>query len=43
MFPDNIPLFYMFDEENLLDGHESPSDDSNKWQKLKENNIYKLR
>lgn len=43
MFPDNIPLFYMFDEDNLLDGHESPSDDSNKWQKLKENNVYKLR
>lgn len=43
MFPDNIPLFYMFDEDNLLYGHESPSDDSKKWQKLKENNIYKLR
>lgn len=43
MFPDNIPLFYMFDEDDLLDGHESPSDDSNKWQKLKENNVYKLR
>lgn len=43
MFPDNIPLFYMFDEHDLLDGHESPSDDSNKWQKLKENNVYKLR
>lgn len=43
MFPDNIPLFYMFDEDNLLDGHKSPSDDSNKWQKLKENNVYKLR
>lgn len=43
MFPDNIPLFYMFDEDDLLDGHESPSDDSQKWQKLKENNIYKLR
>lgn len=43
MFPDNIPLFYMFDEDDLLDGHESPSDDSNKWKKLKENNVYKLR
>lgn len=43
MFPDNVPLFYMFDEDNLLDGHESPSDNPKKWQKLKEENIYKLR
>lgn len=43
MFPDNIPLFYMFDEDNLLNGHESPSDNPKKWKKLKEENIYKLR
>lgn len=42
-FPDNIPLYYMFDEDNLLFGHESPTDDPNKWVKLVKNNIYKLR
>lgn len=42
-FPDGIPLLYMFDEDNLLNDHESPSDNYEKWQKLKKNNIYKLR
>ena len=42
-FPDGIPLYYMFDENNILSGHESPSDDPDKWQRLVKNNIYKLR
>lgn len=42
-FPDNVPLFYIFDENNILSGHESPSDDPHKWQQLVKNNIYRLR
>lgn len=42
-FPDGIPLYYMYDEDNILTGHESPSDDPNKWKQLVNNNIYKLR
>lgn len=42
-FPDGVPLFYMFDEDNILEEHESPSDDPTKWQYMVKNNIYKLR
>lgn len=42
-FPDGVPLFYMFDEDNILEEHESPSDDPSKWQYMIKNNIYKLR
>ena len=42
-FVDGIPLYYMYDEDNLLEGHESPSDNPKKWQHLVEKNIYKLR
>ena len=42
-FPDGITLYYMFDEDGLLSGHESPSDNPNKWDTLVKNNIYKLR
>lgn len=42
-FPDGVPLFYMFDEDNILDEHESPSDNPTKWQYMIEHNIYKLR
>lgn len=42
-FPDGVPLFYMFDEDNILGDHESPSDNPTKWQYMVENNIYKLR
>lgn len=42
-FPDNVPLYYMFDEDNLLTGHESPTDNPEKLVKLVKNNIYKLR
>ena len=42
-FPDGVPLFYMFDEDNILDEHESPSDNPTKWQRLVDNNIYRLR
>ena len=42
-FPDGIPLFYMYDEDNILSEHESPSDNPAKWQYMVEHNIYKLR
>lgn len=42
-FPDGVPLYYMFDEDNILNENESPSDDFNKWKHMVENNIYKLR
>lgn len=42
-FPDGVPLFYMYDEDNILNEHESPSDSSIKWQYMVKNNIYKLR
>lgn len=42
-FPENIPIYYMFDEDDILNKKESPSDDCNKWIQLVENNIYKVR
>lgn len=42
-FPDNIPLYYIFDEDNILSEKESPSDNPQKWEQLVKNNIYKLR
>lgn len=42
-FPDGVPLFYMFDEDNILDLKESPSDKPEKWSYMVENNIYKMR
>jgi DNA primase len=42
-FPDGVPLFYIFDEDKILDEHESPSDNPIKWHHMVKNNIYKLR
>ena len=42
-FPENIPIYYMYDEDNLLKGHESPTDHKDIWEKMVQNNIYKLR
>lgn len=42
-FPEGVPLFYMFDEDNILEEHQSPSDSPDKWQHMVEHNIYKLR
>lgn len=42
-FPDGVPLYYMFDEDNILDEKQSPTDDPVKWKQMKKNNIYKLR
>ena len=42
-FPDGMSLYYIFDELDLLEGHESPSDDLHKWKTLVKECIYKLR
>lgn len=41
VFPDNIPVYYIFDKDNILEDKQSPSDDWEKWGKLIKNNIYK--
>lgn len=42
-FPDGIPIYYIYDEDNILDKKESPSDNPDKWERLVQNNIYKIR
>lgn len=42
-FPDGVPLLYMYDEDNILNEKESPSDNLEKWNYMAKNNIYKLR
>lgn len=42
-FPDGVPILYMYDEDNILDEKESPSDNPEKWEYMVKNNIYKLR
>lgn len=42
-FPESIPLYYIYDEDNILDEKESPSDNPIKWKKLVENNIYRMK
>ena len=42
-FPEGVPLYYIFDEDNILTGHESPSDSPDKWEHMVKNNIYRLR
>ena len=42
VFPDNIPVYYIFDKDNILEDKQSPSDDWKKWKRLIKNNIYKI-
>jgi len=42
-FPENIPFYYMFDEDDLLEGHQSPTDNKEIWERMVKNNIYRLR
>lgn len=42
-FPENLPIYYVYDEDNILEGHESPSDNSLKWQQLVKNNVYRIK
>lgn len=42
MFLDGIPVYAIIDKDNILDEKESPSDNTQKWQHLIKNNIYKI-
>ena len=42
-FPDEIPLYYIYDNDNILNEKESPSDNPNKWRHLIKKNLYRLR
>lgn len=42
-FPNGVPLYYMFDEDNILNKKESPTDNPTNWNHMVSNNIYKLR
>lgn len=42
-FPDGVPLYYIYDEDDILNEKESPSDNPIKWQQMVQNNIYRLR
>lgn len=42
-FPDGVPLFYMFDEDTILNEKESPSDKPSNWKHMVEKNVYRLR
>ncbi len=42
-FPDNIPIYYIYDENNILENKESPTDNPIKWEQLVKNNIYKIK
>lgn len=43
LFPNGIPIYYMYDEDNILNEKESPSDSQEKWEQLMNNNIYRIR
>lgn len=42
-FVNGIPIYYIWDKDNILDDKESPSDNPEKWKKLIKNNIYKIK
>lgn len=42
-FADGIPIYYIYDEDNILNEKEAPTDNPDKWQHLIKNNIYKIK
>lgn len=42
-FIDQIPIYYIYDNDNILNEKESPTDNPEKWKYLKENNIYRIK
>jgi len=42
-FIDNIPIYYIYDSDHILNEKESPTDSPQKWLHLNENNIYRIR
>lgn len=42
-FPENIPVYYIFDSDDIMEDKQSPSDNFKSWQHLIKNNIYKIK
>lgn len=42
-FVEHVPIYYIYDKDNILDEKESPTDNPDKWQYLKTHNIYRIR
>ncbi len=42
-FPNGVPIYYIYDEDEILEEKESPSDNPQKWSQLIKNNIYRIR
>ncbi|OQC48861.1 MAG: hypothetical protein BWX56_01653 [Euryarchaeota archaeon ADurb.Bin023] len=42
-FINNMNLYYLFDEKNILNEKESPSDNQQKWEYLIANHLYKIK
>lgn len=43
MFPESMQVYYIFDENDVMDNKQSPTDNWNNWEFLIKNNIYKRR
>lgn len=42
-FPEGIPIYYIYDEDEILQEKESPCDNPQKWNHLINKNIYRIR
>ena len=42
-FPDCVPIYYIYDEDNILDEKEAPTDNPDKWKHLTQNNVYRIK
>lgn len=42
IFPENIPVYYMFDTDDIMENKQSPSDNVEQFKYLIKNNIYKM-
>ena len=42
-FADGIPIYYIYDEDNILSEKEAPTDNPKKWDYLIKNNIYRIK
>lgn len=41
-FPDSIPVYYIFDSDDIMEDKQSPSDDFKQFRHLMKNNIYRI-
>jgi DNA primase len=42
-FVDGVQIYYLFDDKNILNDKQSPSDDPDKWQRLNQECFYKIK